>query len=528
MINLRPYQKEAVQKAIDYFASGRDDPQLIVLPTAWGKSILAAYAAASIPEDESLLVVQPTKELLEQNYSKYMALCGNAEPAAICSASFNKKDIGRITFATIGTIKSMGERFREAGFTKMLIDEAHLYPRKAQSMLGQFLHDSGIRQVLGITATPLKLESFGGKVGDRFDGWSKLTMLTNPSPDGNFYRGIMHVGQIQEMVQGHWWSPLFYEIVPTDPSILKFNSSGSEYTQNSIEKAYELDNVRGNIYGALNYHAERKHCLVFVPSVEEAEILASEYPNSAVISAQTPKKERENIVNSFRNGKIRVVVNVSVMAVGFDYTKIDMIILGFSTASAAKYYQIVGRGVRIDPEKKNCIIVDMGGNFKRFGRIEDIYFKKTDRWRMYGGDKLLTGLPIMSIGSVTRQDVENARQADPNRVICPFRKYANMPISRVPEGYMAWALRNIQNMRYDLKTAMIRRLEDDVRDTRGEPPILIFPEGKYAGYNITDIPKGYLSWYYWKQDWNETSDSLRRGIEYAFGGIPYRLRSKTK
>lgn len=128
MITLRPNQSEPIAKAIAYFQQTKPRPSLIVLPTAWGKSILTAFVAKEC--HDKLLVVQPSKELLEQNYAKYITLCGGMSMnAAIYSASVGRKEIGMITYATIGSIKSLGKKFKELGFTKMLIDEAHLYPR---------------------------------------------------------------------------------------------------------------------------------------------------------------------------------------------------------------------------------------------------------------------------------------------------------------------------------------------------------------------------------------------------------------
>ena len=46
MITPHPYQKEPVRKAIDYFREESPEPALMVLPTAWGKSILATEVAA--------------------------------------------------------------------------------------------------------------------------------------------------------------------------------------------------------------------------------------------------------------------------------------------------------------------------------------------------------------------------------------------------------------------------------------------------------------------------------------------------
>ena len=326
----------------------------MVFPTAWGKSIVVAEVAAACPDP--ILVVQPTKELLEQNLSKYRLLCGDLAPAGVYSASFGKKKIEHVTFATIGSIKSVGQKFRELGFKKMLIDEAHLYPRKEESMLGQFLSDSGITHVLGITATPLKLETVSSQKlvpekdkdgkpvvkNDRtmmkkvFDGYSKLVMLTNPSNDGTFFNEIIHVSQIQELKDMGFWSPLRYDIQRFDAKHLELNSSGSEFTEKSSLAAYVANGVHNKILAALSYYRNRKHCLVFVPSVEEAELLSKECPLSACVSGLTPKKERELIINGFKNGDIRVIFNVNVLSTGFDYPEIDCIILGSSTASIAR------------------------------------------------------------------------------------------------------------------------------------------------------------------------------------------------
>lgn len=143
MITLRDNQVEPIRKAIDFFNEKKPVPSLIVLPTAWGKSILTAYVAKN--SRDRLLVIQPSKELLEQNYLKYVNLCGGfGLNAGIYSASFGRREIEHITYATIGSIKNLGAEFKRLGFTKMLIDEAHLYPREADSMLGKFLRDSGI------------------------------------------------------------------------------------------------------------------------------------------------------------------------------------------------------------------------------------------------------------------------------------------------------------------------------------------------------------------------------------------------
>ena len=441
MITLRSNQKEPIGKAIEFFNNKKPVPSLIVLPTAWGKSILTAFTAKSI--EDKLLVLQPSKELLEQNYKKYTSLCGEFDvQAGIYSASFGRKDINKVTYATIGSIKNLGKLFKQLGFKKLLIDEAHLYPREADSMLGTFLAESGITHVLGITATPIKLQQNTDLNGERF---SKLVMLTSRSKKGNFFKDIIHVGQVQEMVELGFWSRLEYNAVGFDGSMLIYNSSKSEYTEESVQRAFNANNIHAQIKQQLDANSDRRHILVFVPSVQEAIDFSRQYPDSAAIYGEMHKAEREKVIDDFRKGKTRVIFNVRVLSTGFDYTGIDCIIFGISTASIALYYQIVGRGTRIDADKKDCLIIDLAGNVERFGRVEDITFEKGKIWRMFGtGSKLLSGIPIHDIGKVTKEDVckMETNTSDKARILefMPFGKYKGERISDIPIDYKKWML----------------------------------------------------------------------------------------
>lgn len=440
MITLRSNQVEPIRKAVEFFSKKKPRPSLIVLPTAWGKSILTAHVAAAC--NDKLLVLQPTKELLEQNYAKYFMLCGDMDArAGIYSASFRKREIEQITYATIGSIKNLGKEFREMGFTKMLIDEAHLYPRESDSMLGHFLEESGITHVLGITATPIKLQQNTDLEGNTF---SKLAMLTSRSKKGNFFKDIIHVGQVSEMVELGFWSPLLYEVQRFDGSRLVFNSKKSEYTEESVKAAYDANGGSGILLQAIAAHPERRHILAFAPSVSDAIEMSQRCPDSGVVYGDMDKKERAKVIEDFRSGRLRVLFNVRVLSTGFDFTGIDCIVLGISTASIALYYQIVGRATRIDPDKKDALIIDLGGNYDRFGRVEDIYFEQGTVWRMYGtGGRLLSGIPIHELGSVTRDDVkaEEERRYVPIETM-PFGKYKGISLKEIPQGYKKWLLEN--------------------------------------------------------------------------------------
>lgn len=439
MITLRENQKEPIRKAIEFFQEKKPKPSLIVLPTAWGKSILTAFVAKNTKD--KLIVLQPSKELLEQNFKKYDTLCGVFNNnAGIYSASFNRREMAQITYATIGSIKNLGEEFKKQGFTKMLIDEAHLYPREADSMLGRFLKDSGITHVLGITATPVKLQTNRDRNGETF---SKLVMLTSRSKKGNFFKEIIHVGQVEEMVRLGFWSKLRYHAVGFDDSLLVYNSSKSEFTEESVQRAYDANGGSEAILRSIDSNPDRKHILAFAPSVADAIALSEKCPDSAVIYGDMDKAERASVIERFRNGEIRVIFNVRVLSTGFDYTGIDCIVLGISTASIALYYQIVGRATRIDPGKKDALIIDLGGNVKRFGRVEDLHFEQGKIWRLFGtGGLLLSGIPIDQIGMYTKEDTMaiDAKQEQPVEVM-PFGKYRGEKIKDIPTNYKQWMLR---------------------------------------------------------------------------------------
>ena len=452
MITLRPNQEEPIHKAIEFFQQKRTKPSLIVLPTAWGKSILTAYVAKECRD--RIIVLQPSKELLEQNYKKYCDLCGDfAWNASIYSASCRQKEISQITYATIGSIKNLGETFKKLGFTKMIIDEAHLYPREADSMLGTFLQESGITHVLGITATPVKLQTNTDINGDRF---SKLVMLTSRSKKGNFFKDIIHVGQVQEMVNLGFWSPLQYTCSAFDGSQLVFNSSKSEYTEDSVKRAFDANGGNSEVLQAIDAHPDRQHILAYVPSVQDAIELSKRYPLSGVVYGEMDKKEREQTIRRFKAGELRVIFNVRVLSTGFDFTGIDCIVLGISTASIALYYQIVGRGTRIDPGKTDCLIIDLGGNIDRFGHVEDLVYEKGKLWRLFGtGGLLLSGIPIHEIGKYTRKDTQ---AVDEGRFVpielMPFGKYRGTKLKDIPYDYLEWLLRNFK---WTAKTEALRQ-----------------------------------------------------------------------
>ena len=223
---LRDYQQQASDKAVAFFNDKlKKTNAIMVLPTGSGKSLIIADIANRL--DGHTLVFQPSKEILEQNFKK---LCSyGVLDCSIYSASFNSKEISRITFATIGSVKGHPELF--AHFKNVIIDECHLVNPK-EGMYKDFLSILKCK-VLGLTATPYRLSSSQ-------DFGSMLKFITRTRP-AIFKEVIYHV-QVSTLLDMGFLSKLNY--YPMNPMgwnelNLKVNTTGADYTDKSVQREYE-------------------------------------------------------------------------------------------------------------------------------------------------------------------------------------------------------------------------------------------------------------------------------------------------
>lgn len=427
---LRPYQQQAVDACIDFIQNSTAKNGLVVAPTAAGKSLIVANVARAL--GQKVLCLQPSKELLEQNYAKYISY---GEEASLFSASVGVKEIGSVTFATPRSVFNSLEEFKEAGVNYIIVDECHLQT-KVNSQMHRVVKQLRPRKVIGLTATPIFLGAFMGQ--------SILRMMNRTTK--SFFKKIIHITQIQDLVRQNFWSRLDYENRFVDNSMLVLNSTGSDYTTSSLLNMYTSNNTKENIVSEVDRLLKegRKSILVFVPSIEAAEELEELVPDSASVSSKTPKGRRNKIINGFKDGSIKVVFNVLVLSVGFDHPELDAIIHARATNSMAIYYQTLGRGVRIAPNKKDCKIVDLAGNSVKFGKIEELNFEDVENygWGMFAGDRLVSGIP-MSDGLSTTKEFLRKQQIPPRKegTLFTFGKHKGRPIQDVwqdDKNYVMW------------------------------------------------------------------------------------------
>ena len=386
MYQLRPYQQEASDAAVKFFRSKEQYNALIIAPTGCGKSLLIADIAYRI--GGNILVLQPSAEILKQNYDKMKSY--GVEDISIYSASCNEKEISRITFATIGSIIRKKEEFDK--FRAIIIDEAHVCNAK-EGMYKEFLTRVK-RKVLGLTATPYRLSSQQGKevkgvfkpmpfkkgrqmYDKSIENRCIEKILTRTVP--KMFQRIIYQVPIQTLLEQGYLARLRYFQMPVlDTAKVKRNSTGQDFDEVSLRdemvKCCYLNRVEEIVKRLLcpkNEEDRRNGILVFTKFIDESEELCKSIPGSAMVSGETSKKEREQILEDFKEGKVKVLFNCSVLTTGFDYPALDTVVMARPTMSLAMWYQIVGRCIRPHEGKKGWVI-DLCGNIERFGEVENL------------------------------------------------------------------------------------------------------------------------------------------------------------
>lgn len=386
MYKLRPYQQEAVDIAVKKLRT-YGKPFIIQAATGAGKSLIIAHTCHTL--DEPVLILQPSKEILQQNYEKLLSY--GVTDISMYSASMRTKEIAKFTYATIGSIYKKPELF--AHFKYVIIDECHgVNPRQLDTMYSSFLQAIGCKNVLGLTATPYRIQGSYFWEGRNTYYTASLKMINRIArKDGSswktFWKDIVYKIETGDLIKQGFLCPIKYYRDNVDTSSLVINSTGADFTADSLEKFWNNRRLR-RIAQAVQYsdgHNERT--LVFCSSIRQAEnslmLIKALGIDCAVVTGKTPKKEREEIIERFREGDLKHLLNVGVFTVGFDAPKLDCIVLARPTMSLALYYQMIGRGVRLDPDKPDKVlqVYDLAGVVERMGRVETIKLGKEDGFK---------------------------------------------------------------------------------------------------------------------------------------------------
>jgi DNA repair protein RadD len=367
MVSLRPYQTASIQALYAYFERSDGNP-LIVLPTGAGKSlVLAAFIKQAIEQypGTRMMVLTHVKELIEQD-AKAIIRYWPQTPIGIWSAGLGQKTKHQITVAGIQSVHRLPAKFSPIDL--VLVDEAHLIPRNADTMYGRFLdglraHNPALK-VIGLTATPYRMDS-----GILIEGKDRI------------FTDIAYEANVADLIRDGYLCPLVAKRGATEADLSGVHVRGGEFVASELQAAMDKGYL---IEGAMDEIArlahDRQHVLGFCAGIDHAKHCAQAARDRGwtadYVSGEMAAGERDAKINAFKSGKIRFLFNAMLLTTGFDYPSIDCIVMLGPTKSTGLYVQIMGRGLRKDGVKENTLVLDFAGNVQRHGPIDQIKVKR--------------------------------------------------------------------------------------------------------------------------------------------------------
>ena len=358
MYKLRDYQQEAVDNTIKYFQKKRE-PALIVLPTGAGKSLVIAELARIAKG--RVLVLAHVKELVEQNFQKYKSYDLDA---GIFSASLGKKDWDQK--AIFGSVQSVARAPNDFfnDFSLLVIDECHRVAEEGATQYQDVIRKLQERNpklcILGLTATPYRLGL----------GWiyefSNLGELK--TEQNRFFKQCVYELPLTYMIKNKFLTqPVKVDIPVTCYDFSELTEKNRMYSHAEVEELLKNQKrltplIVKNIVD-ITERFNRKGVMIFSSTVKHAEEIMTYLPEgeARLVLGDTDISERDTIVEDFKNKKFKYLVNVSVLTTGFDAPHVDVIAILRPTESNSLYQQIVGRGLRLEPGKTDCFILDYTG-----------------------------------------------------------------------------------------------------------------------------------------------------------------------
>lgn len=370
---LRPYQQEAHDAIISWIRK-TTEPCCIEAATGAGKSHIIAELAKTIhtmSNGRHVLCLAPSAELVIQNSEKY-ALTGNK--FSIFSASAGSKSLKHpVVFGTPLTVANRIKKFGSQ-FAMVVIDEAHGLTPTIRSIIDSMREQNPNLRVVGMTATPYRMNT-----GYIFDQWPDGKPVPEHETEKPYFARCVNQITARTLIDmGYLTKPVIGQIHAKSYHTLdmKLNSRG-QFDAADVDRAYVgLGRTTADIIAdVIAQSRDRQGVMIFAATVQHAhECLASLPPElSAIVTGDTPRQERNDIIARFKAREIKYIVNVSVLTTGFDAPHVDVIAMLRATELVGLLQQIIGRGLRISDGKDDCLILDYAENVERHCPDGDIF-----------------------------------------------------------------------------------------------------------------------------------------------------------
>ena len=354
MIQLRPYQTKGIHDIFDAWNPATQNLMnvLFQMPTGTGKTtVFSEIVARARLKDKKILIVVHRKELVEQIVERLRHF---EVQAGIISGSIRPDVTKKVQVATIQSLSNREYPVADI----VIIDECHHAKASTYKKLWDIYPEA---RFLGVTATPIRMSGEG--FSDLFDT-------------------LINCGKLSQFVaQGYLVKVKHFVGITPDLSVIKVKMN--DYAQDELGELMQDTELMADLVDSYHKKAEGKRMIVFAVNIEHSRQIVEKYCQEGIsaehIDANTPKKEREQILQRFRNGDFQVLSNVDIVSEGFDVPDCEAVQLARPTKSLALYLQQVGRRMRPSPRKEEGIVLDNAGLWLEHG------FCQQDRvWTLRG------------------------------------------------------------------------------------------------------------------------------------------------
>lgn len=347
---LYDYQLQDLNNIFEYLKDVPNDVNLLYqLPTGGGKTVIfSEIAKRFIRENQKKVVVLTHRIELSLQTSKM--LDGFGVKNMIINSEVKELTANDEHMCYVAMVETLNNRLQE-GMVQLenvglvIIDEAHY---NSFRKLFKYFKKSII---LGVTATPLS---------------SNIKL-----PMKNHYQKLIVGESIESLINQEFLAKANMHNHDVSLRTLKLGING-DYTVKSSDELYGNYNMLTKLLSAYEDLANGTKTLIFNNGINTSKYVYETFKKAGYNIRHLDNKnnagERREILDWFSNTPDAILTSVSILTTGFDEPTVETIILNRATRSLTLYFQMIGRGSRILPDKNEFTVIDMGNNMSRFGK----------------------------------------------------------------------------------------------------------------------------------------------------------------
>lgn len=334
-MELRPYQETARRKVQEEWEEGKKRT-LLVLPTGTGKTIVFSKIIEDrVKKGERVLVIAHRGELLEQASDKLYKSTG----LKTATEKAEQTSLGSFYRVVVGSVQTLQRekrlnQFPPEYFDTIVIDEAHHAISDGYQRVLEHFEDAN---VLGVTATP-----------DRGD-------MRNL---GSYFESLAYEYSLPEAIKSGYLSPIKALTIPLKLDLSNVKQQAGDFSTKDLGTA--LDPYLEQIAEEMKKQCFNRKTVVFLPLVKTSQkfrdILNKHGFKAAEVNGESG--DREQVLKDYEEGKYNVLCNSMLLTEGWDCPSVDCVIVLRPTKVRALYSQMVGRGTRLAPGKKELLLLD--------------------------------------------------------------------------------------------------------------------------------------------------------------------------